>query len=157
MTPAGLSGLWEYLDDPVRWQLERELGDVPDQLVFVFGHTHKPFERIISSAASRDPVEVLIAGGWVVDSVGDDSVQGASVVLLDELLEAVAVRCYQEGSADTQVRVHTAGVPGAFATRITALVDAHEREWDRLNATAAVVVHERHQVLDLSIEASLDL
>ena len=97
----------------MRRQLEHEFGDVPDQLVFVFGHTHKPFERIMSSAASREPVEVLNTGGWVVDSVADDSVQGASVVLLDERLEAVSVRCYQEGSADTQVRVHTAGVPGA--------------------------------------------
>ena len=82
----------------MRRQLEHEFGDVPDELVFVFGHTHKPFERIMSSAASREPVEVLNTGGWVVDSVEDDSVQGASVVLLDERLEAVSVRCYQEGS-----------------------------------------------------------
>ena len=156
LTSAGLSGLWEYLDDPVRRQLEHEFGDVPDELVFVFGHTHKPFERIISSAASREPVQVLNTGGWVVDSVADDSVQGAAVVLLDERLEAVSVRCYQEGSTDTQVRVRTAGVPGPFAARVTALVDAHEREWDRLNAAAAVLVHERHQVLDLSIEESLE-
>jgi hypothetical protein len=157
LTSAGLSGLWEYLDDPVRRQLEHEFGDVPDELVFVFGHTHKPFERIISSAASREPVEVLNTGGWVVDSVADDSVQGASVVLLDERLEAVGVRCYQEGSTDTPVRVHAARAAGPFARRITELVAAHEGEWDRLNATAAVMVHERHQVLDLSIEESMDL
>ena len=157
LTPAGLSGLWEYLDDPVRRQLEHDFGDVPDRLTFVFGHTHKPFERIMSSAASRDPVEVLNTGGWVVDSVADDSVQGASVILLDERLEAVSVRCYQEGTSDTAVRVRTAGVPGAFARRMTELVDAHETEWDRLNAAAAVLVHERHEVLDLSIEESLEL
>jgi hypothetical protein len=140
----------------VRRQLEHEYGDIPDELVFVFGHTHKPFERIISSAASREPVEVLNTGGWVVDSVADESVQGASVVLLDERLEAVSIRCYQEGTSDTDVRVHTANGRGEFARRITALVDGHETEWDRLNAAAATLVHERHDVLDLSIEESLE-
>jgi UDP-2,3-diacylglucosamine pyrophosphatase LpxH len=157
LTPAGLSGLWEYLDNPVRRQLEHEFGDVPDELVFVFGHTHKPFERVMSSAASRDPVAVLNTGGWVVDSVEDDSVQGASVVLLDETLEAVSVRCYQEGSTDTDVRVRSAGFPGPFAARITELVDAHEREWDRVNMHAAALVRERHEVLDLSIEESMEV
>ena len=156
LSPHGLSGLWEYLDDPVRRQLEHEYGDIPDELVFVFGHTHKPFERIISSAASREPVEVLNTGGWVVDSVADESVQGASVVLLDERLEAVSIRCYQEGSSDTEGRVHTANGRGEFARRITELVDRHEPEWDRLNAAAATLVHERHEVLDLSIEESLE-
>ena len=122
----------------------------------MFGHTHKPFERILSSAAAHDPIEVLNTGGWVVDSVDDDSVQGAAVVLLDERLEAVSVHCYQEGSSDAEVRVHTAGPPGAFARRMTELVGAHEREWDQLNRRAAALVHERHEVLDLSIEESLD-
>ena len=156
LTPAGLTGLWEYLDDPVRRQLEHEFGEVPDELVFVFGHTHKPFTRVLSSAAAHDPVEVLNTGGWVVDSVDDDSVQGAAAVLLDERLEAVSVRCYQEGSSDADLRVSTAGRPGAFAQRVTELVAAHQREWDQLNRRAAALVHERHEVLDLSIEESLD-
>jgi hypothetical protein len=156
LSPSGTRGLWEYLDDPVRRQLEHEYGDIPDDLVFVFGHTHKPFERILSSAAARNPVEVLNTGGWVVDSIEDESVQGASVVLLDERLEAVAVRCYQEGSSDAAVRVHSAGTPGEFARRMTELVDGHEREWDRLNRNAFVAVRERHDVLDLSIEESMD-
>ena len=101
----------------MRRQLEHEFGDVPDELVFVFGHTHKPFERIISSAAAREPVEVLNTGGWVVDSVEDDSVQGAAVVLLDERLEAVSVRCYQEGTTDTRgARAH-GGRPGRVRAR----------------------------------------
>ena len=156
LSAAGLRGLWEYLDDPVRRQLEHEYGDVPDDLVFVFGHTHKPFERILSAAAAHAPVEVLNTGGWVVDSVEDESVQGAAVVLLDERLEAVSVHCYREGTSDADVRVFTAGPPGEFARRMTELVDAHEREWDQLHRRAAVLVRERHDVLDLSIEESLD-
>ena len=142
----------------MRRQLEHEFGDVPDQLVFVFGHTHKPFERIISSAASREPVEVLNTGGWVVDSVADDSVQGASVVLLDERLEAVVGALLPGGQRrHAGAGAHRRRPRGRSRPRITALVDAHEREWDRLNAAAAVLVHERHQVLDLSIEESLDV
>ena len=49
LTPRGEKGLGEYLDGPLRLQLRRERNEsVPRDLTFVFGHTHKPFERVVS-------------------------------------------------------------------------------------------------------------
>ena len=128
---------------------------MPDDLVFVFGHTHKPFEDLFATTASRRPAEVLNTGGWVVDSIDDDSVQGAAVVLLDEQLEAVSVHCYYEGDVDTGVRVRWAGRAGPFARRITELVQAGEPAWNAVATRAVDLVAERHRVLDLNIEEGM--
>jgi len=43
LSAAGQLGLRTYLEGPVRSQLQKELGGVPGDVSFVFGHTHKPF------------------------------------------------------------------------------------------------------------------
>ena len=43
LTPQGQAGLRSYLEGPVRDQLQRELGRIPQEVSFVYGHTHKPF------------------------------------------------------------------------------------------------------------------
>ena len=154
LSDAGRAGLGEYVDGPVAHQLLSELHGVPDELVVVFGHTHKPFEELLASRAAHQPVEVLNTGGWVVDSIDDDCVQGAAVVLLDDRLEAVSIRGYEQG-VETLVRVRSAGDPGPFAGRIDELVAAHHGAWDRLDEAAATLVDERHDLLDRSIAASM--
>lgn len=144
-----------YLDEPLRRQIEAEFGAVPGELVFVFGHTHKPFEAILETDASRAPAEILNTGGWVVDSLADDSVQGIAVVLLDEELNAVSVHCYHEGAVDTGVAMRDAGPEGAFFRRVKRLVDANSSGWGRVTTHAVSVARERHQVLDLNIEEGM--
>ena len=155
LSDKGREGLTQYLDQPVRSQIEAEFGAVPEELVFVFGHTHKPFEMMFTTDASRAPAEILNTGGWVVDSLADDSVQGAAVVLLDEELNAVSVHCYHEGAVDTGVAVRTAGPEGAFFGRVQGLVDANSSAWARVATHAVAAVRERHQVLDLNIEKGM--
>ena len=156
LSSKGREGLRRYLDEPVRHQLEAEFGEIPEDLVFVFGHTHKPFEMLLQSDASRGPTQILNTGGWVVDSLADDSVQGAAVVLLDERLEAVSVHCYHEGAVDTGVAVRCAGPEGEFFRRIQGLVEAQHVAWGRVATQAVAVVRERHQVLDLNIEEGME-
>ena len=43
LTAAGQTGLRDYLEGPVRGQLRQQLGQVPEEVTFVYGHTHKPF------------------------------------------------------------------------------------------------------------------
>lgn len=157
LSPKGREGLQRYLDEPVRRQLEVEFGRVPEELVFVFGHTHKPFESLLQSGASSGPAQIFNTGGWVVDSLADDSVQGAAVVLLDERLEAVSVHCYHEGALARGVNVRTAGPEGEFFRRVRGLVDANRVGWDRVASQAAGLVRERHQVLDLNIEEGMEI
>ena len=157
LSPKGRAGLLRYLDEPVRLQLEADFGAVPDDLVFVFGHTHKPFEEFFSSGASRRPTEVLNTGGWVVDSLHDDNMQGAAVIFLDERLDAVSVHCYHEGSANQSVRVRSAGPDGDFHRRIQGLVEANDSVWRTVSTRALRAVHERHQLLDLNIEENMGI
>lgn len=156
LSAKGREGLEWYLDEPVRRQLEAELGRVPDELVFVFGHTHKPFEKLVRSRASVRPVHVLNTGGWVVDSLENDNVQGAAVILLDERLEAVSIHCYHEGPVDTGVVVRSAGVAGPFEQRIRGLVEEHGELWGRVSAQSVALVRDRQLVLGHSIEADME-
>ena len=158
LSKKGWEGLNEYVDGPVRLQLAADPDPgfhVHDDLVFIFGHTHKPFEEMRLPEPVGQSVEVVNTGGWVVDSVADDSVQGAAVVLLDGELNAVSLRCYHEGSSnDEGVRVSGAQ-PSAFRDRIQDLVHANDQVWRTLSAAALKAVDERHK--DLSIRVTEDM
>ena len=82
-----------------------------EPLTFIFGHTHKPFEDEIVAASYSEPVRVFNSGGWMLDEPRLDTVQGASMVLIDEDLNVAALRlfgCPVNGVA-TPVSVHGTG------------------------------------------------
>ncbi len=63
----------------------------------MFGHTHKPFERIFPDVAGwTNPIRVLNTGGWVVDTIEPVEVQGAAVVLVADNGAAVSLRLFTE-------------------------------------------------------------
>ncbi len=43
LTTQGQAGLRTYLEGPVRGQMQQEWGHIPEEVSFVYGHTHKPF------------------------------------------------------------------------------------------------------------------
>lgn len=100
LSPSSFAGLLRYLNIYVRRQFRDEWDDrVPDRLSFVFGHTHKPFSRLVrASAVFRGRVAVYNTGGWVVDRVAPDSAYGCGLVLVDDNLNIVHLRMYNEGS-----------------------------------------------------------
>ncbi|MGH3260877.1 MAG: hypothetical protein ACRDNS_02665, partial [Trebonia sp.] len=55
LTAAGQAGLRDYLAGPVRGQLRDQLGLVPDEVTFVYGHTHKPRNSRHASTRPRRP------------------------------------------------------------------------------------------------------
>lgn len=99
LSPSGLKGLRWYLDEPLTAQIndEREIsGDRVREtpLTFIFGHTHKPFEDEIVADKFPEPVRVFNSGGWVLDEPRLDTVQGASMVLIDEHCNVASVRLF---------------------------------------------------------------
>lgn len=156
LSAAAERGLGVYLDGPVRMQVEQELGSLPEQLTFVFGHTHKPFERSWTSPALARPIELFNTGGWVVDSDVTEPHQGAAVVMMDDNLEVVSMRCYNQSARHQDYRVSVASLrhPGnrPLYDRVAALVRPERPPWSQLARVCAELVTQRQRVLDKVIE-----
>src|SRR5262249_27941882 len=68
LPPKPRLGVRQYLEGVVRQQLVEEMGAVPAEVGFVFGHTHKPLVEDWSVAGYPGLVRVHNTGGWVVDT-----------------------------------------------------------------------------------------
>lgn len=131
-------GLATYVDVFVREQVTRECKDTaPNELTFVFGHTHSPYERSdLPITAFPKPVHVLNTGGWVHEGAERQELIGASLVLVDEELTPVSVRLYNEVDlSDWSVRAKEApgsAEPSAFLRRVERLLENDPEQWRRL-------------------------
>jgi Calcineurin-like phosphoesterase len=97
------SGLRQFLEKFLLKQIQTDnAGLVPLDVTFIFGHTHKPFEEVLSCAGYRSGVKVFNDGGWVVDSMVPAPLKGGAVILVDEDLNTASVRIYNEAELDTQ-------------------------------------------------------
>ena len=109
LSAGSLAGLKWYLEGPVHQQIHTELGSkIPEDVTFVFGHTHKPFEELIPMAMDkyRMPVRVLNTGGWVLDQPRQASTQGAAAVLIDSDLNTAALRLFNNTLSGEDSQVH---------------------------------------------------
>ncbi|MGH9279057.1 MAG: metallophosphoesterase [Acidimicrobiales bacterium] len=148
-----LHGLRSYIGGPVLNQLHAEYDgkELPDRLTFVFGHTHKPFQLALDQPGFRRPVEVYNTGGWVVDSPKTLPLQGGAAILVDEGLNAVSLRLYNQSDDPSNYRVQlatlgNAGTNPLFA-RLNERIDPERDPWSRLSQEAAKLVAERHEEL----------
>jgi hypothetical protein len=97
------SGLRDFLQKHLLKQIQTDnAGAVPNEVTFIFGHTHKPFEAARPYAGYANGVNVLHNGGWVVDSMTPAQLQCGAVVLVDEELNTDSVRIYNEAAGDAQ-------------------------------------------------------
>jgi hypothetical protein len=77
LSAATANGMIEYLAGPVRAQLDREgNGSIGQDVTFIFGHTHKPFERPERVPGYAKPISIVNSGGWVVDTKTTSRFQG---------------------------------------------------------------------------------
>jgi hypothetical protein len=102
-------------------------------------------------------VSVYNSGGWVVDSVTRQPVQGGAAILVDEDLNVASLRLYNQAAdpAAYAVRVETSSHPGAepnpFCERIRSLVDPSSDPWKTLSRTVADRVPAYAQNLQVEI------
>jgi hypothetical protein len=99
LSPDALQGLKDLMENEIYNQLCTELGNtIPDDITFIFGHTHKPFERKMQFDHYTNEVKVYNSGGWVVDTMNQQSLIGGSVILADDNFDVVALHMYKEGN-----------------------------------------------------------
>ena len=147
-------GLRHYLETPVRLQLKQELDghQMPENVTVVFGHTHKPFEQLMKfDNLSQHYVSVYNSGGWVVDRPQSQPFYGGAVIMLDEDLNAVSLRMYNEAPQAKDFAVSVAAVddtpscPNPLLTKIRSLIKPQSSPWSDFSQTAAeaVALHTR--------------
>ncbi|MCK9463015.1 MAG: hypothetical protein M0R80_25615 [Proteobacteria bacterium] len=150
LTEDAAQGLRAFLAGPLRAQLQSELkGEMPSDVTFVFGHTHKPFQEDMDFPGYPRWVHVYNTGGWVVETVAPEPLHGGAVVLVDEELNTASLRMYNECAepGGTAVSLEEASHPGAphnpLFDRLRQLVDPAERPWRELSAAVAEGVRTR--------------
>lgn len=113
LTNDEVTDLRWYLAGPVANQFRAERNaPLPDELSFIFGHTHKPFQDQLSFHPYAQPVSIYNTGGWVMDQPTRMVCQGAAAVLVDEQLNVASLRLFNDTVNNVVLPVNAQGVGG---------------------------------------------
>lgn len=141
--------LKEYMNTPLREQILAEGKDTPNDVTFVFGHTHKPFQEKMDVTKYPEKVKVYNTGGWVVNDKVPRPLHGGAIILVDDDLDTVSLRMYNQ-EADPEkysIRVEQATHAGEEKNplyyQIQNLVKSSEDLWQEFSKIAADTVEER--------------
>ncbi|MFX0196850.1 MAG: metallophosphoesterase [Candidatus Hodarchaeota archaeon] len=107
---------------------------VPSQISFVFGHTHKPFQKNWLFKGYPNEVPLYNTGGWVVDTITRKPAHGGAIVLVDEELNLTSIRMYNESTDPRTVNVlkapHKEQKTNPFHKKISNLVKKRETPFE---------------------------
>jgi UDP-2,3-diacylglucosamine pyrophosphatase LpxH len=164
LSVKGKKGLEAYVQGPLMAQIKEERGkhkkDIPRRYTLVFGHTHKPFEKDMPFEGYKGSVNVYNTGGWVVDTVKPEPRHGASIVLIDEALNATSLRMYNQKKDAKQYKVsveesgHYWAGANRFHMKIHSLIDAKADPWRAFSKEVADVRARRAAFLRRRIRSS---
>lgn len=153
-------GLLEYVNGALHLQIDEECTDrhlyFPQEVTFVFGHTHKPFEEIWEFRAyPGDGMPVYNTGGWVVETVDVTPLHGGAVVLLNENLNVVSLRMYNEANP---VDVVNESLPAGrnhsdFFNYLKGLVQPDQPPWSKFSQTVVEELRLREEILQDKINS----
>jgi UDP-2,3-diacylglucosamine pyrophosphatase LpxH len=159
LSEDAVKGLEAYMNGPMFEQILNESTEnLGYETTLVFGHTHKPFSRDIDFAKYSQVVNVYNTGGWIVDTDDTEPIHGGAVVLIDEDLNAVSLRMYNENEDPGKYAVRVeqakkAAEPNDLYDRISALVDPGQDPWKTFSMTAARTVDIRREHLRARIRS----
>jgi len=147
-------GLWAYMNGPLKAQIVAELkGNMPSDVTFVFGHTHKPFQEDMNFKGYPEWVNVYNTGGWVVETVDAAPLHGGAVILVDDDLNAVSLRMYNENNSRAAYTVslqeagHSGESKNRLYTRLSSLINPLASPWKDFSEAVARAVRVRAQNL----------
>lgn len=148
------AGLRAYLEGPVFDQILQERGGNIPYVTFVFGHTHKPFERDIANLSGYHPwIHVYNSGGWVVDTPQCAPTHGGAVILVDENFDATSVCMYSEQQSPEAYRVtvnpatHENDARNPFDEQIASQIRSDPEPWIQFSRVVAREIPKRYNNL----------
>ncbi len=144
-------GLEDYMEGPLVNQILHER-HIANNVTFVFGHTHKPFETFMNFTGYRQPVNVYNTGGWIVETVNRMPLHGGSIVLVDNELNSVSVRMYNESKDErnsVSVRELSQGGPSEnpLFKEVNKIVRPGESIWKEFSDTISEEIDIRAEKL----------
>ncbi len=130
-----------YLGTPLTHQMRQELSDVPRELSFIFGHTHKPFQDELLVDGFDVPVGIFNTGGWVLDEPTLMPVQGCAAMLVSDELEVASLRLFNDPTDGTiaPARVEGSGRLSRLVDEASEAVEGASAHW----ADFSRIVHAR--------------
>jgi len=159
LSAAGEKGLKKYLSGPVFKQMNHEIKGRPDQVAFIFGHTHKPYEKQYPLAGyPRNRIDVYNTGGWVVEKTTPEPIHGAAAVLLDDDLNATSLRLYNETRYPARYKVRVLQAAGDNATpnpltrRVGSLLEKTSSTWDEFSGIMTQEIHKHKKHLQYRLD-----
>ena len=133
LTPDAAQGLRAYVEGPLANQIQEECGrGMQAKTTFVFGHTHKPYSACQDFKNFPSGMNVYNSGGWVVDTKDTDPTHGGAIILIDEQMNAVSVRMYNEAKRPTAYHVRLEAVDGPsnpLHHRLAGLINSNQDPW----------------------------
>lgn len=154
LSDSSVAGLRWYLEAPLARQIKDERHNgIPRDMTFIFGHTHKPFEDELPLASYQLPVKLFNTGGWVLDEPMMEPCEGAAVLLIDEDLNVVSLRLYNDpvNGVPTDVHIsHCGAYPRADNPLRGAVEHALDRKqglWKEFSSQAAQALRNRYEFL----------
>ena len=160
LTPAGRQGVQDYLAGPLARQYSHENdGKAGENVSFIFGHTHKPFEDTYAVSGFHGSVSVYNSGGWVIDTPDTNVHQGAAVLLIDSDCNVTSLRMYNQAPSPAGYKVHLSSTGGPSANGLHAQLDeALELDrppWTTFSETVSGEVTLRQKLLPMIIGRGL--
>jgi hypothetical protein len=143
LSAACFNGLVDYVDTFVTRQMNSE-SVLPEELTFIFGHTHKPDVRVVPMPGAGE-VHCYNTGGFVVEQEAPSPVYGACAVLLDKGLHAVSLQLYRETAAEVTVFSPLEEGAGPLYDRIGGLIATDA--WKRWRDIVPVEAEHRRRLL----------
>jgi len=144
LSESSREGLTKYMEEPLRAQILDECDrNMPADVTFIFGHTHKPFQKDMNFNGYPQWVNVYNSGGWIVDTLKPEPLIGGSIILVDEDLNTTALRMYnqEKSSADYSVSIEEARRTNEESNplyqRISELVKPSEEPWKTFSEEVA--------------------
>ena len=155
-------GLRDYVTGPLYEQIISECkGKMPSDMTIVFGHTHKPFQQDMNFKGYDNWVNVYNTGGWIAESVKPVTIHGGAVVLVDENLDAVTLRMYNETEKPedytvyVEEAVHAKEEKNSLYERLNSLIKPTNKPWKTFSEVVARAVYVRAQNLSARINEKL--
>jgi UDP-2,3-diacylglucosamine pyrophosphatase LpxH len=158
LTKEGEDGLAAYMIGPMRRQILDEGHALPEEISFVFGHTHKPFEENRPFVQYQRDVDVYNTGGWVIETKDASEVHGGAVVLVDDNLDVASLHMFhdlKEGQPAVKVSWPDRDkkkAPNAFQQRLFESINPAVAPWAGFSKAAAEAVAVRRANLIAMIE-----
>ncbi len=156
LTAEARAQLQWYVNGPCCTQIHKEFNDmkreVPNDLTFVLGHTHKPYADRLMVDRHPSSVKVYNTGGWTLNGPRLDNAEGASMVLIDHDMNTAAVRLFSTPQNGVSEKAYVEALhdgPGSqtFAKDIDTWLKKTDPVWENLAEVTRGAYQRRQEFL----------